>query len=83
MQGPKLTAVEEGEREVDEELLAETFACRVVLLDDVVDLADGRRDEEREDKGENVPVARPEEDVDGVAEGSAEARPYEDSYPRW
>lgn len=42
-----LTSVPQGEREVDKGLLAERLPRRVVLLDNVVDLADGRRHEPR------------------------------------
>jgi hypothetical protein len=41
----KLTSVPEGEGEVDECLFTEGFSGTVVLLDEVVDLAHGRRDE--------------------------------------
>lgn len=41
----ELTAVEQGERKVDEELLPKPLTSRVVLLHDVVDLADSSRDQ--------------------------------------
>jgi hypothetical protein len=41
----KLTSVPEGEGEVYECLFTERFSGTVVLLDEVVDLAHGRRDE--------------------------------------
>ena len=44
----RLTSVPEREWEVDEGLLAEGFSRAVILLDDVVDLADGGRDESEE-----------------------------------
>jgi hypothetical protein len=61
-----LTAVVEGEWEVNKGFLGPSLLTRVVLLDDIVDLTDGGRDEQAEDKGENVPVSGPEEDVDRV-----------------
>ena len=43
--------MEEGEGEVDKGLLAPGLAAGMVLLDDVVDLADGRGDEQGKNKG--------------------------------
>lgn len=52
-QGP---GVEEGEGQVDDELV-EKQAAAVVRLDRVVDGRDGGRDEDREDEGSDVPLA--------------------------
>jgi len=56
------------EWEVDPELIVH-IAATVVLLDDVVDVADARRYEQREDKGDNIVLATPDVDVDTVERG--------------
>jgi len=60
--------VVEREREVDEELIISTLR-NVELLHDIVHMRDGRADEEGEDEGDDVVLAGPDADVDGVEEG--------------
>lgn len=62
----ELTAVEQGEGEVNEEFGREGFPAVVFGVDDVVDLADGSGDEQaHEERADEVAVG-PEPDVDGV-----------------
>lgn len=72
---PLLTSVVEREGEVDKDLLSDALPCPVGPLDDVVDLADRRRDEQTEDKSEDVPVPAPEVDVNGVQEAEESETP--------
>jgi len=57
--------VPEGEGEVDEDFIGRA-GRDVVLLDEVVDVGDSRRNEEREDKGNCVVLAGPQVDIDGI-----------------
>lgn len=65
-QNLQLTSVVEGERKVDKCLFSPTLLARVVLLDDIVDLRNGRSDKKGQDEGEDVPVSGPEINVDRV-----------------
>jgi len=56
--------VPEGEGKVDEELVCDG-GWRVILLDNVVDIGNGRSDEESEDKG-NVGLTSGQVDIGGV-----------------
>ena len=69
--------MEEREGEVDERLLCQALLTPVVLLDDIVDLADGGGDEEGEEEGEDVPVSGPEEDVDRVEDAEEGEAPLD------
>ena len=72
-----LTSVEEREWEVDESLLSPSLSAKVVLLYDVIDLTDSRRDQQAQDKCENVPVSRPEKDIDRVEEAKEGESPVD------
>lgn len=54
--------------EMDEQLVCDGLGG-VMFFDNVVDVCDGRADEEREDKGDDVVVGCPQVDVDGVEDG--------------
>lgn len=58
-------AVVEREGKMDEEFIAQV-AGGVILLDDIVDVTDGRRDEEGEDEGDDVVSTGPDAYVEGV-----------------
>jgi len=57
--------VVEGERKVDEEFITQVVGS-VILLDDVVDVTDSRRDAECENEGDNVVSTGPDADVECV-----------------
>lgn len=63
-----------GERQVHEKLIADGLGG-MVLLDDVVDVADGRGDQEGKDKSDDVMVVGPNGDEDGVENGEEREPP--------
>jgi len=58
-------SVPEGKGEVDKEFVG-AVRGDVVLLDNIVDMSYSGRDEKGQNKGNNIVLARPEVDVDGV-----------------
>jgi len=66
-----------GKRQVHEQLIAGGLGG-VILLDDVVNVADGRGDQEREDESGEVMLVSPDGDEDGVEDGE-EREPPRDS----
>jgi len=56
----------EREWEVNESLLSPALLARVVLLDNVVDLRDGRRNQQRHDERKDEPVPAGEKDENAV-----------------
>jgi len=63
-----------GERQVHEQLIAGGLGG-VVLLDDVVDVADGRSDQKGKDESDDVVVVGPNGDEDGVEDGEEREPP--------
>ena len=62
---------------MDERLLSQTLVTAMVLLDHVVDLADGRAHQERQYEREDVPVSCPKEDVDAVEDPEESESPLD------
>ena len=54
-----------GKRQVHEQLVAGGLG-RVILLDDIVNVADGRGDQEGKDESDDVMLVGPDGDEDGV-----------------
>lgn len=63
-----------GERKMHEQLIAGGLG-RVILFDDIIDVADGRGDQEGEDEGGDVMVVGPDGDEGGVEEGEEREPP--------
>ena len=66
--------VPHGEGQVHEQLIANGLGG-VILLDDVVNVADGRGDQKGEDESADVLVAGPKGDEDGVENGEEREPP--------
>jgi len=60
-------AVPEREGEVNEQFVRHVLSG-MMLLDDEIDVRDGRADEEREDESDDVVAVSPDVDVEGVEE---------------
>lgn len=76
--GGQLTAVEEREGKVDEELGRKRFPAVVLGVDDVVDLADGSGNEQAHEEGADEVAVSPEPDVDRV-EDAQESKAVRDA----
>jgi len=66
--------VVEREGEVNEELITIRLGG-VIFLDDIVNVGDGRADEQSKDKGKDVIVGCPQIDVDGIEDAEQRESP--------
>lgn len=69
-------SVPEGERQVHPKFIVDVLSG-VMLLDNIVDVGDGRADEQGKDESDDIVAARPDVDVDGVEDDEEREAPVD------